>query len=660
MHGPGLLSELVLTYGLALAFLVVGSRFRVPGIVAFMLAGIVAGPAGIGIVGSPEQVDLLAEIGIVLLLFMVGLEVSPREVGGMWRMMLVGGGLQVGLTTAAVAALAVLGIGFGWQLGLLLGLFVALSSTAIVLKELASRNELSTPHGRLTIAVLLFQDLVAVLVLALEPVLAGQLPASAVPLVLLKTLVALMVVAAVGWVVLPWVLRLAARVRSREAFTLATLVVSIGTAWAASQLGTSMAIGAFLAGFVLAESEFSAQIHAELRPQRDLLASLFFISVGMLIDPRAIGASFGWVVATAVGAIALTAVPAVAAFLAAAAPLRVAVTSAVGLSQVGEFSFLVGRAGVESGLVPPHLGQVLLGAGVLTMAATPFLVAVAPGVGAWMARRLVRAPGEAPGFQGHETPAGHVVIVGFGLGGRLLARTLKEIGQPYEVIELNAATVEEARAKGEPVSYGDASHPDSSSMAGIASASALVIMVSDLDASLRLVREARQRAPRLPIIVRAKYRGEVERLERAGATLAVAEELEASLEVLSQLLARLDVPGNVIDVLLGSLRHHVPGARPLKAPSVPLADTAGLGDLPMESHVMVSGDWATGRSLADVNLRANTQASVVAIRRGTQWLAPPPASTPLEAGDVLYLLGDPSDLLLARNCLTRGGSGSGP
>jgi CPA2 family monovalent cation:H+ antiporter-2 len=384
-----------------------------------------------------------------------------------------------------------------------------------------------------------------------------------------------------------------------------------------------------------------------------VLASLFFISVGMLVEPATLLPGLGPTLATAAAIIALKAAAALVALTVAAAPLRIAAISSLGLAQVGEFSFLLGRSGVEAGIVPPDLWQSLLSASVLTMAVAPLLIGRAPALAARVSRW--QKSGGAADEAAVEALAGHVVIFGFGVGGRLLAGALRDIGQRYVVIELNAATVREGLASGEPILYGDASHPEALAAARIEHALAVVAMLSDPDASMRLTRIVRGIAPGVPIVVRARYRLEAERLQDAGATLAVAEELEASLEVVAQLFARLHVPGNMAEVLLDGWRRAGTSSRPLRAPAIPLGATPSeIRDMPLATYQIGDTDWAVGRTLGSIALRTETGASVVAVRRGDQYSTMPPASHTVGAGDVLYLSGDASDVMLARARLSEG------
>lgn len=652
MPDHSLLADLVLTYAVALVLVVVLARVRVPSVVAFMLAGVAAGPGAMGIISTPEEVEMLAEIGIVLLLFTVGLDFSLAAMKQIWRTILAAGTLQI-VGTAALTGAVLYAAGLtSMRLAVFVGLFVALSSTAIVLKGLAERNELSSPHGRLSVGILLLQDLAIVVLLLLVPILSGETPLSAVPAALGRAMLAIAAVAGGSRLVLPALLRFVTASRRREAFPLAILVASVGTAWLSSLLGLSMAVGAFLAGLMLAESEFSHQAYAEVRPLRDVLSGLFFISLGMLIDIPGVLAHLPFVLSVAAAIVVGKALVATGALIGSMNPLRVAVASGIGLAQVGEFSFILGQAGLEAGLLPAAMWQTLLGASIATMVATPSLLAAAPAVASWFRmgeRSRALASGGIPAL------SGHVIVLGFGVGGRLVARALRDLGVPYLILELNGATVRRARAEGERIFYGDATNPESLHAAGVERAIAVVCLLSDPDAAQRMVKTVRQLAPGLPVVVRTRYRLEAEALQQLGATVAVAEELEASLEVVAQLLARLNVAGNLIETLLDVFRRESISLRRVHAPR-PLLHSlpAILQQLPVSTHLILPEHWGAGRSIAEVNLRAHSGASILAVQRGDRYRTALSASEVLEGGDVLYLVGDESDVLLARQRLIDG------
>lgn len=652
MHG--LLQEIVLVYAVAVTFLVIASRVRLPSIVALIAAGVVAGPAGLRIVQDVADVELLSEIGVALLLFMAGLDFSVGELQRIWRRVLVGGIGQVALTVGLVVAAL---LAFGETLParwISIGLFVALSSTAIVIKELDRLNHAHSPHGTLAIGVLLLQDLIVIAALLFAPMLFGT-ATDANPLAsLLRFVLVLGGVFLASRVVLPLLLRLVSAT-GHEAFSVAVLLASVGTAWLTSVLGLSMAVGAFLAGLVLAESEFSSQIHAEVRPLRDLLASLFFVSLGMFVVPLELLRSLPIVLTLAIAFVLLKASGGAVAFAAAGAPRRVAVASAVALAQIGEFSFVLGRTALDAGVFSPEIWQLLLGASILTMAVTPTLVRLAPAAGA----RLAGVPAETV-EAAVPTLSSHVVILGYGIGGRLLARALEELATPYVILELNGASVREGKARNEPIVYADATVPEPLAAAGVARAAAVVAMLSDPDATTRAIRATRIIAPQVPVIVRTRYRLEAERMQAAGATLAIAEELEGSLEVLAQLLSRLHVPGNVVEVLLEVYRRTTTtrSAQARRAPAVPFSTLpVAIVDTPVATFRLAERMWGAGRSLGELNLRAQTGATVLAVRRGDETVTSPDAGFRLQHGDDLYLLGDEADVRLARHRLEQGDQG---
>jgi len=650
-----LLADLVLTYAIALFLVVILARARVPSIVAFMLAGVVAGPGVTRIISTPEEVEMLAEIGIVLLLFTVGLDFSLAAMRQIWRTIVAAGAMQIAGTAAVVGLVLVVAGNLPVKLAIFIGLFVALSSTAIVLKGLAERNELASPHGRLTVGILLLQDLAIVVLLLLVPILSGQTPLSAVPMAVGRALLAIGLVAGASRILLPALLRFVTASRRREAFPLAILVASVGTAWLSSLVGLSMAVGAFLAGLMLAESEFSHQAYAEVRPIRDVLSGLFFISLGMLIDLPTVLAHLPLVLGVAAAIIVGKAIVATGALVGSMSPVRVAIASGIGLAQVGEFSFILGRAGVDAGLLPTQLWQTMLGASIATMIATPSLLASAPAVASWFrAGEGSHTPGLAAG--GIPPLSGHVIVLGFGVGGRLVARAIRDLGVPYLILELNGATVSRAKAEGERIFYGDATSPESLQAAQLESAIAVVCLLSDPDAAERMVKTVRQRSPSIPIVVRTRYRLEAERLLALGATVAVAEELEASLEVVAQLLGRLQVAGNTIEALLDVFRRESVSLRPLRAPRAMLQSLPEqLQQMPVSSHRVEEGQWAVGRTVAELNLRARAGASILAIQRQGRYITALSPDDAVESGDVLYLTGDDSDVMLARHRLEAGG-----
>src|SRR5947208_1706179 len=451
------LRDLAVIFGASLVVVLVFHRLRLPALPGFIVAGVVLGPNALGLIPDVHRVEGLAEVGVILLLFTIGIEFSLSRLREMGRQVVVAGACQVGLTVAATAAVAVAGAA-PWQVALFLGFLAALSSTAIVLKLLTEKGDIDTPHGRLATGVLIFQDLCVVPMMLALPFLAG----SAAGLLVAFGKAALVVVGVLvaARTVVPRVLAEILKTRSRELFLIAIILVGTLTALGTEAVGASLALGAFLAGLVISESDYAHQAMAELLPFRDIFISLFFVAVGMLVQLDVVlahpGLTFAGVAVLLSGKTLTAAVgPALLGYSA-----RVALLAGLAVSQIGEFSFVLAREGRAAGLLPGGLYQSFLAIAVFTMILTPFLLQGGP---ALLDRldRVIRLDRVLPGLRPHEVApaveplADHVVIAGLGLNGRNLATALRAIRVPYLIVELNPQTVRQARAQGEPAFYGD-------------------------------------------------------------------------------------------------------------------------------------------------------------------------------------------------------------
>jgi CPA2 family monovalent cation:H+ antiporter-2 len=656
MHGIGLLRDLVVIFAAALAVVLLFTRLRLPTIAGFIVAGALLGPSALGAIDDVRQVQRLAEVGVALLLFTIGLEFSLDELRRLGRLLSVGGSLQVGLTTAAVALLAVLA-GASAPKGVFVGFLVALSSTAIVLKGLAERGEVDAPHGKLIVGILLFQDLCVVPMMLLAPALAGQ--GSGLFPVLRSLLVAGAVVAgalALARLAVPRALHLVAATHRRDLFVLAVLLVAAAIAWLTSLVGLSLALGAFLAGMVLAGSEYGHQALADTLALRDIFTSLFFVSVGMLLDPRVVlGDAFPVLVLVAAVLVG-KALVATLAGLAMRFPLRVAVLAGLGLAQVGEFSFVLASLGGELRLLEAREMRLFLAASVVTMLVTPVALRFAPGIAARAARlraldRLFRR-GRAHPDAGGEGLAGHVLVLGYGVGGEMLAEVLAESGVALAVLDLNAQRVREARGRGRPVFYGDVTSREILARAGAASARQVAVLLNDPDAALRAVRAARELAPGAVITARARYVADVPRLLHAGADEAVAQEFEASLTVIERVTREARAPRPARAALRARLG----------LATGPMGEAGGVlpAGVAVQSVPVPETAWVCGRTLAETDLRRRTGATLVAVSRGEATAVHPAPPDRIRAGDVLCLVGDESQIASARELLASGPAGEAP
>jgi CPA2 family monovalent cation:H+ antiporter-2 len=537
---------LAIATGVALLF----GRLHLSVVAAFLVAGAILGPTGAGLVSEPGMVDALAEIGVALLLFTIGLEISLSDLGKMRRQILVAGGVQVAATILAVL-LVLLAAGFHVPEAVFIGFVLSLSSTAIVLKVYAGRMEIDSAHGRISVGILLFQDLAVIPMMLLIPSLRQweTAQASSVLFTLGKAVFSVAAILLLARVVIPRLLKEVIRLNSREILATTVLCLILGIAWVARFWGLSLAMGAFLAGVVISESEYVHEIAAQIFPFRDVFNGVFFISVGMLLDLPFLARNLPVILLMSAAVVAGKTACAGAAIRFLDYPWRVAVVGAVGLGGVGEFAFLLLSQGFREGLAGPVPYQNLLAVTILTMVATPFLMNAAPRLAHWWER--IVGPGAAGPDREEAVPEirqaeNHVVVAGYGMNGKNLARVLKATSVPYVVVDLNDVLVREARDAGEPVFFGDVNNPEILDRVGIGRARMLVLAISDPMATRRAVAVARRAQPGLFILVRTRYVADVDDLIGLGANAVIPEEFETSVEIFSRVLREYHVPDHVI------------------------------------------------------------------------------------------------------------------
>jgi CPA2 family monovalent cation:H+ antiporter-2 len=660
-HQLPILQDLLILLLASIPIAFICNRLRLPVIVGFMLTGVVIGPDGLGLIGKSEAVEMLAEIGVVLLMFTIGLEFSLRRIIDMKRIVMWGGGLQVSLTILAVAGLAV-AAGRSASQSIFIGFLVALSSTAIVLKTYLDRLELDSPHGRAATGLLIFQDLCIVPMMLMVPILSGR-EGSSPANIALKLATAAAVVSGIIFATrtfVPFLFHHIVRLRSPEIFIIFVVLVSLGTAWLTSHFGLSMALGAFIAGLVLSESDYSHQIVSDIVPFRDVFNSLFFVSIGMLLSVRFFAAHWSAVIALCVALIIGKALIAALAVRLLGSSVRIAAMAGIGLAQIGEFSFILAKAGSAQGLLSNDESQFFLAASILSMLATPFLIRLAPRIGYALQTRLT--PGSRFEPQVAAAPKAvtdrteHVIIIGYGMNGRNLAKVLHHVGVPYVVLELNAEVVHEARKLGVPIEFGDAGRREVLHQLGVEKARVLVLAISDPVATRRTTALAREINPRLHIIVRTRYMSELSDLAALGADQVIPEEFETSIEIFSRVLREYGVSRNVIQREAERIRSE--SYQMLRAASLPLAEldriAAAFGESATET-VFVSKDSPTvGRTLGDLNLRKRTGATVTAAVRDNDTVINLGPDYRIEADDILVLLGNPRQVELAATCIRTG------
>lgn len=655
MHTPQLFQDLLIILLVSVPVAYLCLRLKLPLLVGFMLSGMAIGPFGLGLIRELEGIEVLAEIGVTLLLFTIGLEFSLARLREMKRLVFIGGTLQVLFTTIAVAMIAsALGRPAGQSV--FFGFLVAMSSTAIVLKSYVDRNEVDAPHGRAGIAILLFQDILVVFMLLAVPLLGGTNSGGLSGALgsLAFSLAALGAIVFGALYLLPWFLDKMAVFRSPELFILTVALFVVGMSWTTSHFGLSFALGGFIAGMVLSETDYCHQAMTEVLPFRDVFNSLFFVSIGLLLSLSAlwhnIGLVAGFVILIIVGkALLIWVVIRLLGY-----PQRIATMAALGLAQIGEFSFVLARSGQKEGLLSDSDYQLFLASAIVSMTAAPFLIRFAPRFGYFVQTLIgdgsTADVGNVEDDEIHLTSSGglqqHVIIVGYGLNGRNLARVLRAVGIPYLVLELNAEVVRRAKANGEKINYGDATRREVLIHAGIEKAWALVLAMSDPDAARRTVRQARVLNENVHIIVRTRYVAEITELYALGANEVIPEEFETSIEIFSRVLQRYGVARNIIESQIERIRRQgyellrKTGAPPERLPEINVALDAAA----TETIRLDDASPAVGRNLGDLDVRGKTGATVIAAVRNGKTEISPGADFRLEKGDTLVLLGTPPSL----------------
>lgn len=653
-----LLSELLKVFALSVGVIYLCHKVRIPPIVGFLITGVIAGPYGLGLVKAVHEVEILAEVGVVLLLFTIGLELSIGELVRLRKSVLVGGGAQVLFTIAAFGTLA-WGLGLAVPQAVFVGFLAALSSTAIVLKTLQQRAEMDSVYGRVSLSVLIFQDLVIVPMMLLIPFLAsqgGEGGGSSLSF-LWPTLKGFGMVALVFFLarkVVPKLLHRIVQTRSRELFLISTLSMCLATAFLTWQIGLSLSLGAFLAGLIISESEYSLSALEGIMPFRDVFTSLFFISVGMLLDVGYVAANLPPVLGATLAVLGLKALMAALAAYLLGFPLRPALMVGLALCQVGEFSFVLAKAGKLEGLINADGYQLFLAASIMTMALTPPLISLAPRVAEWVRAlplfaRMAKRPFEQEMDQacdGHACIADHLVIVGFGVGGKHLARAAKSFGIGYRVVEMNPDTVRNSAAEGEPIIFGDASQAAVLEHVGAQNARVLAVVVSDPASIRRITDSARKLNPALHIITRTRFLSEMEPLLELGASDVIPEEFETSVEIFTRVMMRYLVPRGDIERFTEEVRSE--GYEMLRRSDVRGDSFCTLNrqfpGMDVSAITVEVGSILDGQTLQESELRRTHGLTVVAVGREGEVMANPDGTLRLQARDVAYVFGAHADI----------------
>ncbi len=648
-----ILDDVVIILGLAVVVLLLFQRLKLPTILGFLITGVIAGPHGLSLIDDIHNIEILAEIGVILLLFVIGIEFSLRRLSLIKRTILLGGATQV-FGSILLAAGAMLLLNYNLGQSIFIGFLISLSSTAIVLKLLQDRGELNSPHGKIVLGILIFQDIIVIPMMLLTPLLTGEAENIGLQLLymLLKGLLVIAVVLVSARYVVPKMLYLVAQTKSKELFILSIVAICFMVAWFTSSLGLSLALGAFMAGLIISESEYSHQATSSILPFREIFTSFFFVSIGMLLDVNFLLSNLPLVLLLTVATFLVNTVVATIAARILQYPLRTAILAGIALFQVGEFAFILSKTGLKHGLLSPETYQYFLSVSIMTMALTPFTFQFSQRIASFISLKLLGSNEPIPFDQGQTTTPDelpeledHIVIIGYGINGRNVAKAARYARIPYTIIEMNAITVKHESQRGEPILFGDAVHTMILSHVNVHKARVVVIAISDPEATKRIISAVRQVSEKVHIIVRTRFINEMQENYMLGANEVIPEEFETSIEIFTRVLSKYLMPRDEIEQFTNQIRsdnyemlrslQHTPATN--LSTELPDVEVASL-------RVYTYDETIIDIPLMEAKLRERFNIMIVGIKRHDKTLLNIDGKTTLQHGDVVYVVGHPDDV----------------
>lgn len=646
--------EFVVVLGVSTLLILIFQRIKMPSVIGFLMAGMLMGPTGLKLITEVEQIEILSEIGLVLLLFLIGIEFNLKTLSAIKSTVFIGGGLQVLLSIVLAGILSYL-YGYSANVSLLIGFMISLSSTAVVIKLFQIQGRINNPEGRNSLAVLIFQDLIAVPMMLLIPVMAGNGGTSTFKILLMlivKTLVVLVLVYLAARYIFPAVMYQVAATKSQELFIIVILLTCFAIAWLTNEAGLSLALGAFLAGLVISESEYSHQAVANVLPFREVFMSFFFISIGLLVDLNFLVKNLQWVILLALAVMFIKFITGASALIINGKSSRMAIITGLALAQIGEFSFVLAKTAKDHNLITAGMNQYFLAVSIVTIIISPFIIGKIDVICDLLGQTQV--PEILSKFntmirpdQNSELPVetadaleDHLVIIGYGINGKNVSRAAKYTGIPQVVIEMDGRLIKEAQRENIPVLFGDAMHPEILNGAHVEKARVAVIAISDLASTRRIIASIRQLSQSIYLIVRTRYVREIEELIALGADEVIPEEFETSIEIFSRVLHKYLVPMHQISEVITKIRSaHYELFRPIDARSSSSVDL-NIPDLSVAAvQVSKTSAGLTGKKISESRLRQDYNLNIIALRRGKEFIQDIRPDEHIQKDDVLYVVG---------------------
>lgn len=632
---------------IAIALLYLGNRFKMPSIVSFLVIGMLVGPFGFALITDQSVIDTIGEIGIVLLLFTIGLEFSFQTFLRSWRAVIIGGMVQVCTTIVAITAI-MLAFQMPFNEALIFGFIVSLSSTAIVMKILQEKGEVDTLQGRTLLGILIFQDLAIIPMMLILPLLSGTsagLDLSTLPYQVTKiTLIILIIIVLAYWVIPRFLFRVA-KERSRELFLFTIAGICLVIAWLTSEAGLSFTLGAFIAGLIIGESDYNIDALGHIIPFRDVFAAIFFLSIGMLLNTVTVLENFGYVALIILGIFCVKILTGTFSAAILGMPTRVCVFCGLALAQIGEFSFVLAKSGLDAGLIQTAVYQLFLAGAIVTMAGTPFAMRASPRVVDLLYRlfpkRITRESlVPADNFSPDEGLSNHIIIAGYGITGKSVARAATLAGIPYMVIELNPEIIREERSQYRPYFiFGDAVQEEVLTHAGIRQAKTLIVAVSEEEAIPRIIHTARQLSPDVHILARTRHVRNAQHLLDLGADEVISEEFESALEIFTRALKRYQIPDEEVARIIERSKRIGTALFTRCTDPNQHQKIKNFETLFKATHVhtvrVEPGSAAEGKTIDEIGIKDKFGIREFGFRRGAMKFSEPAPTLRLEAGDTL-------------------------
>ncbi|MCX7548297.1 monovalent cation:proton antiporter-2 (CPA2) family protein [Xanthomarina sp. F1114] len=648
MHIP-LLQDILILLGFSVIIVFLLQRAKIPSILGFLITGVIIGPYGLSLVKAVEQVEVISEIGVILLLFVIGMELSLKKLAAIKKTVFIGGSIQVGLTVLIAAGCYYL-MGNSWNESIFIGFLFSLSSTAIVLKVFQDRNEMNTLHGKNALGILIFQDIIVVPMMLFTPIMAGEstnVTASILTLLIKSAVVIIITIISARYVV-PKLMYAIAKTNNKELFLLTTITICFAVAFLTSQAGLSLALGAFMAGLIISESEYSHQATSIILPFRELFISFFFISVGMLLDLSFFFNHVGVIMLLVLAVLVVKSSVTALAIAVLKYPSKTVLITGLSLFQIGEFAFILSKVGIEYNLLSAETNQYFLAVSIVSMLLTPFVIIFSENFAEkFLNTRIVKAMSSTPkdpfsalNDDFESELSNHLIIIGYGINGTNLAKASMHSNIPFVVIELNAKTVKREKENGIPILFGDASEPHILDTVNLSKARSVVIAISDAEATRNIIRSVREISQSVYLVVRTRYVKEIPELIALGADDVIPEEFETSIEIFSRVLHDFLIPENDISEYIDLIRadnYEIFNSKKklpktFKSTKIPNVNITCL-------RVNVDSGKIIGRTLKEMNIRKNYGINILAIERKDDVIDHIQPNEKLYQNDKLYVSG---------------------